>query len=185
MFSGSPFLAWIKTVGSLRAKRPGTRDKMGAKCLSEFLKGIYWTYPQAIKPSHHYRSQTRWEHSAHQGVVLGIDSHSLIEMAYMLHRVCSPIVDGECWLMETPRKSYPFNLMRERWLSNLVQSFAHCIITQSSVNGALASAFAMMLFFIWEGFARGSSWSTSITAILLIVGGGTRRGGSSFSLCIA
>ena len=158
---------------------------MGAKRLSEFLEGIYWTRPQAVKQSHCYESQTGWKHFAYLGFVLRIDSHSLIEMAHMLHRVCSPIVDGECWLMEASRRSYPFNPTREWWLGNLVQSFAHCIISQSSVNGAFASVFTMMFFFIWKGFARGSPWSTSITIILLTVSGGIRRGGSSFSLCMA
>lgn len=69
------------------------------------------------------------QHLAHQGLILRMDSHSLTEMAYMLHRVRSPIVDGECWLMETPRKSCPFNPMHERWLGNLIQSFAHSIVS--------------------------------------------------------
>ena len=43
----------------------------------------------------------------------------------------------------------------------------------------------MMLFFIWEGFARESPWSTSVTAILLFIGEGIKRNGSSFSLCMA
>ena len=81
---------------------------------------------------------------------------------------------------ELPFQSYVWMVT---WQS--VQSFAHRIITQSFVNGTFASAFTMMLFFIWEGFARGSPWSMSITAILLIVRGGTRRGGNSFSLCMA
>ena len=48
-----------------------------------------------------------------------MDSHSLIEVAHMLHRVRSTIVDGECWLMEPPGKYYPFNLAREGRLGNL------------------------------------------------------------------
>ena len=123
---------------------------------------------------------TGWEHFAHQGFVLGIDKHSLIEMAHMLHRVCSPIVNGECWLMETPRRSYLFNPTCEWRLGNLVQIFAHRIITQSFVNGTFATVFTMMFFFIWEGFARESPWSASITAILLIVGGALDRVGVHF-----
>ena len=71
-------------------------------------------------------------------------------MAHMLHRVCSPIVDGECWLMETPSKSCPFNPLREGRLGNLVQGFAHRIISQPSVSWALASAFMVVLLFICE-----------------------------------
>ena len=50
--------------------------------------------------------------------------------------------------------------------------------------GAFALAFTTILLFIWKGFARRSPWSTSIAAIFLIIGGGIRRGGSSFSLCM-
>ena len=49
-----------------------------------------------------------------------IDSHSLTKMAHMLHRVRSLIVDGECWLMEMLRKSFPFNPMHEGRPGNLV-----------------------------------------------------------------
>ena len=58
-----------------------------------------------------------------------MDSHSLIKVAYMLHRVCSTIVDGESWLMEPSRKSCPFNLAREGQLGNLVQCFTHSVIS--------------------------------------------------------
>ena len=58
----------------------------------------------------------------------------MIEMTHMLHRVHSTIVDGEHWLMEPPRKCYPFNLAREGQLGNLVQRFAHSIISQASVS---------------------------------------------------
>ena len=120
---------------------------MGAKRLSKFLEGIYWTCPQAVKPSQHYGSQTGCEHFAHQGFVLGIDSHSLIEMAHMLHRVYSPIVDGECWLMEMPSRSYPFNPTR--------------------VNGDLAIWFKALLIAsfpspLWMGLLhRHSLWCSS------------------------
>ena len=160
-------------------------DKMKSQMPEWAHKGIYRIYPQAVEPSHHHGSQTGWEHLAHQGFVLRIDSHSLTEMAHILHRVHSPIVDGKCWLIETPRKSCPFNPIRERWLGNLVQGFAHRIISQPSLSWALAFAFTVVLLFIWEGFTRRSLWSTSITVILFIVGKGIRWGGSSFSLCMA
>ena len=121
---------------------------MGAKCLSDLLEGIYRINSQAVEPSHHHGSQIGWEHFAHQGFVLRIDSHSLIEMAHVLHWVRSPVVDGECWLMETPRKSCPSYPMCEGRLGNLVQGFAHRIISHSSVSWALASTFTVMLLFI-------------------------------------
>ena len=38
----------------------------------------------------------------------GIDGHPLVELAYVLYGVCSPIVHSESRLMELPRKFYPF-----------------------------------------------------------------------------
>ena len=72
-----------------------------------------------------------------------MDSHSLIEVAHMLHKVHSTIVDGERWLMELPRKYWPFNLAREGQLGNLVQCFAHSVISQASTRWALVSTFVM------------------------------------------
>ena len=42
-----------------------------------------------------------------------MNNPSLIEVAHMLHRVRSAIVDGEYWLMEPSREYCPFNLARE------------------------------------------------------------------------
>ena len=58
-----------------------------------------------------------------------MDSHSLIKVAHMFHKVRLTILDGECWLMEPPRKYYPFNPARERRLGDLVQRFAHSVIS--------------------------------------------------------
>ena len=58
-----------------------------------------------------------------------MDSHSLIEVVHMFHRVGSTIVDGEHWLMEPPRKYCPFNFVCEGQLGNLVQRFAHSVGT--------------------------------------------------------
>ena len=104
---------------------------MRPKSLSKFLEGIYKTCSQTIKLSHCDRPQTRWEHLAHQGLILGVDSHSLVEVTYVLHRVCSIIIDGERWLIESPRKFCPFNFAHERRLGNLVQRRAHCVISQA------------------------------------------------------
>ena len=67
--------------------------------LGEPLKGTYGTCPQVIKPSYRHGSQTRWELPTHQGPILGMDGHSLVEMAHMLHKVRSTIVNGERWLI--------------------------------------------------------------------------------------
>ena len=122
--------------------------KRRAKHLGELLKGFYGTWPQAIKPPYHHRPQTRWEHLAYQGFILGIDSHSLVEVAHMLHRVRSTIVNGERWLIETLRKSCPFNLTRERQLRDLVQHLAHSIVFEAFVRWALIPTFTTVLLVV-------------------------------------
>ena len=77
-----------------------------------------------------------------------MDSHSLIEVAHMLHRVRSTIVDGECWLIELLRKYCLFNFAHERQLGNLVQCFAHSIISQASASWALVFTFMAVFLFI-------------------------------------
>ena len=77
-----------------------------------------------------------------------MDNHSLIEVAHMLHRIRSTIVDGERWQMELSRKYYPFNLVHEGQLGNLVQCFAHSVISQASMGQALVSTFVMMFFIV-------------------------------------
>ena len=83
-----------------------------------------------------------------------MDIHSLIEMAYMFHRIRSTIIDGECWLIEPSRKSCPFNLVREGGLGNLVQRLAHNVISQAFVRRALIPMFVMVLLIIGERLAR-------------------------------
>ena len=86
-----------------------------------------------------------------------MDNYSLIEVAHMLHRVHSTIVDGERWLMEPLRKYCPFNLAREGWLGNLVQCFAHSVISQASTRQALVSMFVMVFFIVGKKLTGWSS----------------------------
>ena len=79
-----------------------------------------------------------------------MDSHSLIKMAYMLHRIRSTIINGEHWLIELLRKSCPFNLMCEGRLGNLVQRLAHSVISQAFARRALIPTFVMVLLIIGE-----------------------------------
>ena len=64
--------------------------------------------------------------------MLRMDSHSLVEMTYVLHRVCLPIIYSESWLMKTTRKSYIFNLACERQFGDLVKGFAHSVLSHTS-----------------------------------------------------
>ena len=156
---------------------------MRAKCSGELLEGIYGICPQAVEPSHRHGSQTRWKHLAYQGFVFGVDNHSLIEVAFMFYRVRSTIVDGECGMMEPPRKSCPFNLARERLLGNLVQHFAYSFISQAFARRALVPTFVMVFFIVGEGLAGWSSWPSPITSILFTLRGNVRVGGGLFSPC--
>ena len=79
-----------------------------------------------------------------------MDNHSLVKMAHMLHKIRSIIVDGERWLIESPRKSCPFNLAREGRFGNLVQRLAHSIIFQAFARRAFIPTFAMVLFIVGE-----------------------------------
>ena len=86
-----------------------------------------------------------------------MDNHFLIEVTYIIHRVRSTIVDGERWLMEPLRKCCPFNLVREGKLGNLIQCFAHSVISQDSVRRALVSTLVMVLFIVGKRLAGWSS----------------------------
>ena len=72
----------------------------------------------------------------------------LIEVAHALHRAHSTIVDGGCWLMDPPTKYCPFNLVHEGRLGNLVQRFAHSVISQAFASRALVSTFMVVFLFI-------------------------------------
>ena len=83
-----------------------------------------------------------------------MDGHSLVEMAHMLHRIHSTIIDGERWLIEPSRKSCPFNLIREGGLGDLVQHLAHSVISQAFARRALIPTFVMVLLIVGEKIAR-------------------------------
>ena len=70
-----------------------------------------------------------------------MDNHSLVEMVHMLHRICSAIVDGECWLVELPRKFPSLDS------ACLVKCPTHHIISHTS--GRLVLVFALMVVFLF------------------------------------
>ena len=87
---------------------------MRAKGLGELVEGIYGISPQTIKPSHRHKSQVGGKHFAHQNFVLRVDSHHLVKLAHMFHKIRLTIVNGERGLMESLRKFRPLYLMLER-----------------------------------------------------------------------
>ena len=110
-------------------RNPATSDKTSSKRPSKLLKGINGAFLQAIKPPHCHKPQIGWEHLTHQGFILGVNSHPLVEVAYMLHRVCSTIIHCKCRLSEPPRKFSSFNFACKKWFGNLVQFPTHSIIS--------------------------------------------------------
>ena len=95
-------------------------------------------------------------------------------MAYVFHMVCSTIIHGERGLGEPSRKSPSLDSTRERWSRNLVECWAHRIISQAFGRWNPVSTLMMVVFFIQEKLTRRSPWSTSITTILFIVRGEVR-----------
>ena len=73
-----------------------------------------WNLPLGCQTISLLRVQIGWENFAHQDLVFGMDSHSLIEVAYMLNGVCLAIIHGESGLIELLREFYSLNPTRER-----------------------------------------------------------------------
>ena len=87
----------------------GIQGPRNSNAQVSFLKESMELAPRPSKPPHRHRPQARQEYFTHQGLILGVHSHSLVEVAYMLHRVCLTIVHGEHGLGEPPRKSPSLN----------------------------------------------------------------------------
>ena len=111
--------------------------------------------------------------------------HPLVEVAYILHEVCSTIVHGERGLGESLRKSPSLNSMHERWSGDLVERSAHRVISQALGRWIPVSALMVVVFNIRERLIRRSFWSASITSILFIMGREVWIWGSSLSLFVA
>ena len=86
-----------------------------------------------------------------------MDGQSLVEMAHVIYRVCSTIVNGERWLIESPRRSFPFNFMHKGRFENLVQRLTHSVISQAFARWAFIPTFVIALLIIGERLARWGS----------------------------
>ena len=80
---------------------------MRLECLCELFERANRTCIQTVEPPHRHRLQAGWKYLAHQGLIFEMDSHSLVEVTYVLQRVCTFVMHGECGLSEPLRKS-PF-----------------------------------------------------------------------------
>jgi len=58
-------------------------------------------------------------------------SHSLVEVTYVLHKICMTVVHGECGLSEPLRKSPFLNPTCERRSENLFEHSTYRIIPQA------------------------------------------------------
>ena len=114
-----------------------------------------------------------------------MDSHPLVELAHMLHRVCFTVVDGEGWLLEPSRKCIPFYVVHEMRLGELVQCPAHGIVSQAPRRWAFAPTPPVVLFFVRKGLTWGSPRSLPIVIATFIIGGYVRPRTRSPSLCMA
>ena len=92
-----------KDNNELGSRDPAICNKARTKSLSELLIGAYGICFQAVKPSHRHWPQAGRENFAHQGLILGVNGHSLVKLAYVLHRVCSAVVDDKRWLIKALR----------------------------------------------------------------------------------
>ena len=113
-----------------------------------------------------------------------MDSHPLVELAHMLHRVCSIVVNGEGWLLEPSREYDPFYVVRERRLGELVQCLAHGVVSQTPRRWASVPTPPVMFFFVGEGLAWGSPRSSPIVVVIFIIGGCVKSGMRLPLLCM-
>ena len=100
-----------------------------------------------------------------------MDSHPLVELAHMLHRVCFTVVNGKGWLLEPSRKYGPFYVMCERRLGELIQCPAHGIVSQAPRRWAFAPTPPVVFFFMGKGLTWRSPRSSSIVIVTFIVRG--------------
>ena len=111
--------------------------------------------------------QTGWEHLAHQGLVLQMDSHSLVEVANMLHEIHPSIIHGKRWLGEPSRKYFCFSPMDERRLGDLAQNPAHGIVAQAFVRWGLPTPSVMVLLVIRKRLTEKSLWPRLVAIIAI------------------
>ena len=112
-----------------------------------------------------------------------MDSHLLFELTYVFYRVCSAIIHGERWLVESSRKFCLFYPPCKGWFRNLAQCLFHNVSSYSFKRKAPTFPSMMVLFFTGEGFAWWSSRPLSVYSIFFIIGGDIRARRGSFLLC--
>ena len=84
-----------------------------------------------------------------------MNCHPLVEVTDMFHRICSTIINGECGLMESSRKT----------------RLVHGIVPQTFTRRALIPMSTVVLFIAGERLAGQSSKPLSITSVICLLGG--------------
>ena len=98
-----------------------------------------------------------------------MNGNFFIKMANMLHRICLTIIKRERRLIKSPRKACTLYPSCERWFSNLVQRFAHGLVSKALARWTLIlTPMATVFLIAWESFARWSSGSLPIRGIFCI-----------------
>ena len=113
-----------------------------------------------------------------------MDSHPLVKLAHVLHRVCFAVIKGEGRLLESSRKRSPFYAAREEGFGELVQCLAHGIDSQAPGRWAFTFTTPKMLLFVGEGLAWRSPQSLLIVVITFVIEGYVMPGMGWPSLCM-
>ena len=113
-FQDLPLSYGHRQQGIQGPRNPTASHEPSLKGPSELLEGANRTFFQTVESSYRHEPQTGWEHFAYQGFIPGVNGHSLVEVADVLHKVRSAIIHGECWLSKMLRKLSPFNSMHKR-----------------------------------------------------------------------
>ena len=77
-----------------------------------------------------------------------MDGHSLIEVAHMLNEVCPAIIHGKSGLSEPSWEFCSLNSVHERRPEDLIQRFAHSVVSHTSARWALMPTFVVVLLFV-------------------------------------
>ena len=112
-----------------------------------------------------------------------MDGHLLFKLTYVLYRVCSAIIHGERWLVESSKKFCLFYPPCKGWFRNLAQCLFHYVNSYSFTRKASAFPLAKMLFFTGKWFTWWNSRSLSIYSIFFIIRGDVRAGRGALLVC--
>ena len=144
-------------IDNRESKGRGTLLQVTKRALNTLMSSLKELIELSLKPSNHLiTTGPRLDgNTLHISFILWVNGHSLVEVASVLHRVCSTIIHGKRWLSKSPRKFSLFNPTCKRWLRNLAQGPAYSIITQIPVRWTFASSPIMAVLITWIRLTEG------------------------------